>query len=81
MILFSMNFYFIWRFWLRFTWVTWDAVVFDRAFLTLFLSGCVVSLLLLRNHYWAVMIDPGYAGNYKIDEKSKKVKTEEEGEI
>ena len=72
-----MNFFFIWRFWLRFTGITYDAVT-DKSFLALFISGSAISIALMWNHHVAVNLDPGYAGDYKIDEKTKKIKTEEE---
>ena len=64
-----MCFFFIWRYWLRFTGITIEAVT-DPKFLALFLTGSGLSLILMWNHHWAVNLDPGYAGNYKIDEKS-----------
>ena len=77
--MFTMNFYFIWRFWLRFTGLNYKALT-DPSFLVLFITGCVLSLGLLRNHHWAVNLDPGFAGDYKIDPKSNKVKNEDDGE-
>ena len=77
--LFTMNFYFIWRFWLRFTGLNYNAFT-DSSFLALFITGCAISIGLLINHHWAVNLDPGFAGDYRLDPYSNKYKNEDDGE-